>query len=114
MKRFLQAASDLKLSPFRNDLSTSFKNEYLRVCRVRRLLNMAYSWEDDISDSLEDDISEEDAVYLREMLARAEVEAAEKAKRRHEQVKWSSVALAVAVAVAESAKASRRLLPPFN
>ena len=106
MKRFLQAASDLKLSPFRNDLSTSFKNEYLRVCRVRRLLNMAYSWEDDIS--------EEDAVYLREMLTRAEVEAAEKAKRRHEQVKWSSVALALAVAVAEMAKAFRRLVPSFN
>ena len=56
----------------------------------------------------EDDITEEDAAYLREMLTRAEVEAAEKAKRRHEQVKWASVA------VTESAKASRRLLPPFN
>ena len=35
----------------------------------------------------EDDITEEDAAYLREMLTRSEVEAAEKARRRHEQVK---------------------------
>ena len=108
MKRFFQAVSDLKLSPFRNDLSTSFKNDYLRVCRVRKLLNMAYSLEDDISHSLEVDISEEDAVYLREMLTRAEVEAAEKARRRHEQVKG---AFGV---VTEWARVFRRPWLPLN
>ncbi len=97
MKRFLQAASDLKLSAFRNDLPPSFEKNYLRVCRIRQTLNAVYS--------LDGDITEEDAAYLREMLTRAEVEAAEKARRRHERVKWISDAMVAA---------SRRLFSPFN
>ena len=100
MRRFLRAVSDLRLSAFSNDLSTSFKINYIRMCRLFKTQGLIYY--------SEDDITEEDAAYLREMLTRAEVEAAEKAKRRHEQVKW------VSVAVAEMAKAFRRLVPSFN
>ena len=76
------------------------------MCRLFKTQGLIYN--------SEDDITEEDAAYLREMLTRSEKEAAEKARLRRKQVKGASVVLALAVAVAESAKASRRLLPPFN
>ena len=100
MRRFFQAVSDLKLSAVRSDLSTSFEEDYMAVCKVRMMLNTAHS--------LEDDISEEDAAYLREKLARAEEQAAEKARRRHEQVKR---AFGV---VAEWARVFRRPWLPLN
>ena len=56
----------------------------------------------------EDDITEEDAAYLRDMLTRAEVEAADKARRRHEQVKG---AFGV---VTEWARVFRRPWLPLN
>ena len=100
MRRFLRAVSDLRLSAFSNDFSTSFKNDYIRMCRLFKTQGLIYN--------SEDDITEEDAANLREMLTRAEVEAAEKAKRRHEKFKW------VFGAVAEWARVFRRPWLPFN
>ena len=99
MERLLKAASDLKLSAFSNDLSVSFKSHYMRMCRIYFRLGMASGLED---------ITEEHAAYLREKLSEAEVEAADRATRRHEKVKW------VSGAVVAMAKTARRLLPPFN
>lgn len=78
MDRTLKAIANLRNSPFRNNLPHGFFNDYLRFIRIDSRQRYAETL------GCSNEISEECYEHLRELLTKAEAEAAEERKRRHE------------------------------